>query len=133
MPVSHPAVAEEDNEQNESGNDNNNSNKKEKEEDEAKGNRFLIPSVSKAKKRIVSKITRKSFSSPPSGFWKKVCFCGSNTKTLEWSSSSNPDHKDENFTTLRVLLQTNDFFSKDCNPHLSLVVACLSILVCKLS
>ncbi|XP_019092503.1 PREDICTED: uncharacterized protein LOC109129218 [Camelina sativa] len=130
MSVSYPEVAEEDNEQNEIDSDHNNiSNKKrKKKEEEAKGNHhrfFLIPFVSKAKRRIVSKITRKpsSPSSSSSGFLKKVCFCGietSNTNTLEWSSSSIPDRpKGENFT-LKILLQTNDFFSKDCNPHLSL-------------
>lgn len=97
-------------------------NKKKK---ESKGNRFLIPFVSKAKKRIVSKIRRKPLSPSPSssscGFWKKVCFCGTeSSNTPVWSCSSTSDLKDENFTSenFRVLLQRNDFFSKDCNPHL---------------
>lgn len=108
-------------------------NKKKKEED-AKENRMLIFSFSKAKKRIVSKIRRKPLSlnmsssslpsasaSASSGFWKYVCFCGiESPSTLEWSSSSNSGSKDDNFTIemLRVLIQTNDFFSEDCNPHL---------------
>lgn len=120
MPVSYPevTVVEEDNEHNERDNDN--TIKKKKKKKEAKGNRFLIPFVSKAKKRIVSKITRNPLSPASSGFWKRVCFCGAEpTNSLEWSSSSNPDPEDVNFT-LRVLLQTNDFFSKDSNPHLCL-------------
>lgn len=121
---------EEDNEQNKRDNGNKTKKKKKK---EAKGNRFSIPFVSKAKKRLVSKIRSKplslnmssSSSLPPasasSGFWKKVCFCGIEASdALEWSCSSTSDPKDENFTPemFRVLLQTNDFFSNDCNPHL---------------
>ncbi|XP_010486069.1 PREDICTED: uncharacterized protein LOC104764270 [Camelina sativa] len=108
-------------------NEQNERNEKKKKE-EAKGNHrfFLVPFVSKAKRRVVSKITRRPSSPSSSGFLKNVCFCGnetSNTHTLEWSSSSNPDRpKGENFT-LKVLLQTNDFFSKDCNPHLSLTLS----------
>lgn len=102
------------NEQNERDYDNKETKKKKK---EAIRNRFLIPFVSK------TKIRRKPSSpnmSSSSGFWKKVCFCGIEApNTLEWSSSSNSDLKDENFS-LRVLLQTNDFFSNDCNPHLCL-------------
>ncbi|KAL9827767.1 hypothetical protein AtNW77_Chr3g0161031 [Arabidopsis thaliana] len=91
------------NEQNERDPDNINNKKKKKESP------LLIYSVSKAKKRIVSKFRRRPLSpntSPSSGFWKRVCFCG-----IE------PDPEDDNFK-LRVLLQTNDFFSKDSNPHL---------------
>ncbi|KAL1211784.1 hypothetical protein V5N11_023774 [Cardamine amara subsp. amara] len=129
MPLSYVEASvdeeEEDDEQNKRDNDNN---KKKKKKKEAKGNRLLIFSFLKSKKRIVSKITRKPLSlnmssstSASSGFWKYVCFCGiESPNTLEWSSSCNSDPKDENFTIemLRVLVQTNDFFSKDCNPHL---------------
>ncbi|CAH8337332.1 unnamed protein product [Eruca vesicaria subsp. sativa] len=103
--------------------------KKEKEEDE---NQSVIPSISKPRKRFIDKFRKKpkspkrsssSSSSRSGGSHKGGCFSLRRRRRTEEEegSPSSPvsDPNDECFTheMLRVMLETNDFFSNDCNPH----------------
>uniref|UniRef100_A0A6N2KLS1 Uncharacterized protein n=1 Tax=Salix viminalis TaxID=40686 RepID=A0A6N2KLS1_SALVM len=53
------------------------------------------------------------------------CFCFKQPPTLESSSTSttlqsqtsDPNHPDFTFDMLKSLIETNDFYSKECNPH----------------
>lgn len=53
------------------------------------------------------------------------CFCFKQPPTLEPSSTSttlqsqpsDPNHPDFTFDMLKSLIETNDFYSKECNPH----------------
>ncbi|KAJ6344875.1 hypothetical protein OIU77_007134 [Salix suchowensis] len=54
-----------------------------------------------------------------------VVFCFKQPPTLESSSTSttlqsqtsDPNHPDFTFDMLKSLIETNDFYSKECNPH----------------
>ncbi|CAH2044483.1 unnamed protein product [Thlaspi arvense] len=94
-----------------------------------KGNQLVMPSISKTRKRFVDKFRRKpkspkrsSSPSPSSGSRKGGCFSmmrPRRTEEEESPSSPSSDPNDESFTheMLRVMLETNDFCSDDCNPH----------------
>lgn len=53
------------------------------------------------------------------------CFCfkqpptlgSSSTSTTLQSQTSDPNHPDFTFDMLKSLIETNDFYSKECNPH----------------
>lgn len=97
-------------------------------------NQLAMPSISKPKKRFLDKI-RKKPKSP------KRCFSGSSRKggcfrvmrhrrteeddDNDGGSVSSPvsDPNDERFTheMLRVMIESNDFCSIECNPHRSIL------------
>lgn len=57
------------------------------------------------------------------GSVKGCYFCFSKSKTLESPpESETSDPNDPNFTyeMLRALLESNDFYSKECNPHIDI-------------
>ncbi|KAF8105424.1 hypothetical protein N665_0157s0015 [Sinapis alba] len=108
---------------------------KEKEEDDdvvENENQLVMPSISKPRKRFIDKFRkrpkspkRSSSSSSGSGSRKGGCFSlrrARRTEEEEDGSPSSPvsDPNDESFTheMLRVMLETNDFCSNECNPHL---------------
>ncbi|KAJ6762463.1 UBIQUITIN CARBOXYL-TERMINAL HYDROLASE-LIKE PROTEIN [Salix purpurea] len=41
----------------------------------------------------------------------------SSTSTTLQSQTSDPNHPDFTFDMLKSLIETNDFYSKECNPH----------------
>lgn len=49
----------------------------------------------------------------------KFCFLQPKVlESLDGSPSSDPNHPNFTNSMLRVLIENNDFYSKDCNPHL---------------
>ncbi|ESQ32176.1 hypothetical protein EUTSA_v10005106mg [Eutrema salsugineum] len=136
MPGNHGEISVD--EQNRVDNDNKKTGKKKKRKDDAKENgivddfenrnRLVLPSISKTRKRFVDKIRKKPKSPKPSsssrsGSRKGGCFSMMRPRRTEESESSpsSPlsDPNDECFThdMLRVMLETNDFCSNECNPH----------------
>ena len=103
--------------------------KKKKEEEDYDGiedeNQLVMPSISKPRKRFIDKFRKKpkspKRSSSSSGSRKGGCFSlrRPRRRTEEEPSSPVSDPNDECFTheMLRVMLETNDFCSDDCNPH----------------
>ncbi|XP_010524827.1 PREDICTED: uncharacterized protein LOC104802769 [Tarenaya hassleriana] len=90
------------------------------------GDELVMPSSSKPRKRLSFKIRRKPISpkvcissSSLSGLWKGCGFCGMKPPETKESPSPISDPNDENFTheMMRALLETDDFCSKECNPH----------------
>ncbi|KAL1212738.1 hypothetical protein V5N11_021292 [Cardamine amara subsp. amara] len=90
-----------------------------------KTNQLLMPSISKPKKQFLDRI-RKKPKSPKrcSGSHKGGCFRVMRHRRTEEDdddSVSSPvsDPNDERFTheMFRVMLETNDFCSVECNPH----------------
>ncbi|KFK26422.1 hypothetical protein AALP_AA8G246400 [Arabis alpina] len=106
--------------------------KKRKEEDNdfENGNQSVMPWITKPRKRFLDKIRKKpkspkqtTSSSRSGGSRKGGCFPvvrHPRSRTGEDSCDSpTSDPNDEGFTheMLRVMLETNDFCSNDCNPH----------------
>ncbi|KAG2244429.1 hypothetical protein Bca52824_093706 [Brassica carinata] len=104
--------------------------KKKKKENEEDGgieneNQSVMPSISKPRKRFIDKFRKrpKSPNRSRSGSRKGGCFSLRRPRRTEEEdgSPSSPvsDPNDECFTheMLRVMLETNDFCSNDCNPH----------------
>lgn len=105
-------------------------------DNENSSHQLVMPSITKTRNRFVAKIIRKKpkspkrCSSPPpssssrSGSRKGSCFRmlrPRRTEDLYDSCASSPtsDPNDESFTheMLKAMLETNDFFSNECNPH----------------
>ncbi|KAF3487429.1 hypothetical protein F2Q69_00056224 [Brassica cretica] len=98
-------------------------------------NQLVMPSISKPRKRFIDKFRKRpksqnqssSSSSSRSGSRKGGCFSlrrrrrRTEEEEEEEGSPSSPvsDPNDECFTheMLRVMLETNDFCSNECNPH----------------
>ncbi|KAJ0232372.1 Ubiquitin carboxyl-terminal hydrolase-like protein [Hirschfeldia incana] len=99
--------------------------KKTKEEDAVEnGNQLVTPSVSKPRKQFTDRFRKKHKSRSGSSCKGGGCFSMMRPRGTEedgsLSSSSQPsDPNDECFThdMLRVMLEKNDFFSDECNPH----------------
>ncbi|KAJ4900626.1 Uncharacterized protein Rs2_14577 [Raphanus sativus] len=106
--------------------------KKKKEEDDdgvENENQLVMPSISKPRKRFIDKFRKRPKSpkrqSSSSGSSKGGCFSLRRRRRREEEeedgSPSSPvsDPNDESFTheMLRVMLETNDFCSNECNPH----------------
>ena len=96
--------------------------------------KVVVRQFTKAKKQVRRISSRKSLVPKPKGKVVNVeggvsgrsgCrFCFSRPKVLEslYEESPTSDPNDPNFThaMLTTLLDTNDFYSKECNPHLDL-------------
>ncbi|KAG5044192.1 hypothetical protein AAZX31_03G207200 [Glycine max] len=96
--------------------------------------KVVVHQFTKAKKQVRRISSRKSLVPKPKGKVVNVeggvsgrsgCrFCFSRPKVLEslYEESPTSDPNDPNFThaMLTTLLDTNDFYSKECNPHLDL-------------
>ncbi|CAN6877141.1 unnamed protein product [Brassica oleracea] len=109
--------------------------KKEGEDGTETENQLVMPSISKPRKRFIDKFRKRpksqnqssSSSSSRSGSRKGGCFSlrrrrrRTEEEEEEEGSPSSPvsDPNDECFTheMLRVMLETNDFCSNECNPH----------------
>ncbi|CAN8265246.1 unnamed protein product [Cochlearia groenlandica] len=85
-------------------------------------NRIVTPSI---RKRFIAKVRKKPKSAKPSsssGSRKGGCFSVISKRRTEDDDDDDPlsDPNDESFTheMLRVMLETNDFFCDDCNPHI---------------
>ncbi|CAG7872203.1 unnamed protein product [Brassica rapa] len=113
-------------------NDHNRRKKKEEEEEEdgiESENQLVMPSISKPRKRFIDKFRKRpkspKRSSSRSGSRKGGCFSLRRRRRRteegeeEEDSSTVSDPNDECFTheMLRVMLETNDFCSNECNPH----------------
>uniref|UniRef100_A0A1J3D6Z9 Uncharacterized protein n=1 Tax=Noccaea caerulescens TaxID=107243 RepID=A0A1J3D6Z9_NOCCA len=140
MPGNHGEISLDD----QSGGDNDNNKarrRKKKKKDDAKEvgiadgfedrNQSVMPSISKPRKRFIDRIRKKpkspkrssssSSSSSRSGSRKGGCFSVMRPRRREEDGDSSPtsDPNDESFTheMLKVMLETNDFCSDECNPH----------------
>ncbi|XP_013647270.2 uncharacterized protein LOC106352138 [Brassica napus] len=92
-------------------------------------NQLVMPSISKPRKRFIDKFRKRpkseKQSSSRSGSRKGGCFSLRRRRRRteegeeEEDSSTVSDPNDECFTheMMRVMLETNDFCSNECNPH----------------
>ncbi|KAF8095665.1 hypothetical protein N665_0326s0007 [Sinapis alba] len=106
--------------------DNDNKKTRKKKDDSENGNQLVTPLISKPRKQFTDRLRKKQKSR--SGSCKGGCFSVMRPRRTEEeeeeekgspSSYSALDPNDECFSheMLRVMLQTNDFFSDECNPH----------------
>lgn len=95
---------------------------------ERKGKKKSVFRLRKRKKVRQQKQTGVYVNSGRVGGGGWCCFCLKPPRTLESpgeSPSSDPNSSEFTFDMLRALIEQNDFYSKECNPHLDAVDGCV--------
>ncbi|RID76643.1 hypothetical protein BRARA_B03606 [Brassica rapa] len=99
--------------------DNDNKKTRKKEDDSENGNQLVKLSVSKPRKQFTDRFRKKHKSRP--GSCKGGCFSVMRPRSTEEEEEEEEEEEGSPSSSahdmLRVMLENNDYFSDECNPH----------------
>ncbi|CAN7045643.1 unnamed protein product [Brassica rapa subsp. trilocularis] len=113
MPGSHGEITVV--EQSRVNNDNKKTRKKKEEDDVENGNQLVTSLISKPRKQFTDRFRKKHKSR--SGSCKGGCFSGMRPLRREEEEEEEGSPSSSAHGMLRVMLENNDYFSDECNPH----------------